>query len=899
MIGQTISQYKILEKLGEGGMGVVYKAEDTKLDRFVALKFLPSHLNASDQDKARFVQEAKAAAALNHPNVCSIIDIQEHDGQMFIVMEFVDGQTLGEKKGSISFKQAIDIGIQIADGLAAAHEKGIVHRDIKPDNIMIRKDGIAQIMDFGLAKLRASESKITRLTKEGSTVGTAGYMSPEQVQGHNTDHRSDIFSFGVLLYELFSGQPPFKGVHETALLYEIVNVDPPPMSSVRPEIDPSLDSIVAECLAKEPSERSQSVAEVAKDLRHYKRESSKQRMSRSFPAQSAVRQTAAAIPPGEEPLREAASSPQRKALLPWGIAGLLLIATAFLLSRQFLAPMQPHPVLVASILAPDSVYVHSYGQGAGPPVISPDGRAVLFLGVTPDGIARVYVRSLDENVTRALDGTANAQYPFWSPDGKYVGFFASGKIKKIDAGGGSPVTVCDAINPRGATWSSSGSILFSPDYQTTIFRVSENGGVPVPVTKLDTARSESSHRWPFALPDGKHFLYFSRISSTAGEAEGHAVYLAGVDGSDNRMVLHTASNATYAGGSLLYIRGSTLMAQRFELSSLELKGDPAPVAEEVMFDPGFNLSVFSASETGILIYQQGKVRAGAKLLLTDRTGKTLSTLGESIEHFYLRYAPDGQHIVGSIFDPKLLRLNVWEYDLRTGGRNRLTSGTGEADPVLSPDGGRLIYTSQKTGNWNLYEKPLKGQESELALHPAPSQDRARDWSPDGSAVLISRIEPSKTRSDLWLMQMSGAHEQYPVANTDFDELDGKFSPDGKWIAYVSDESGEYEVYLKPSGKSETQSWKVSSGGGGLPRWAGNRNELCYVNKENKMILATLRYKDKTVEVANMHPLFTAPVFLESYFFSPDGKSMVINRSLEGVKSTPLTMKVHWDEELKK
>jgi serine/threonine protein kinase/Tol biopolymer transport system component len=893
MIGQIFSHYKILEKLGEGGMGVVYKAEDTKLDRFVALKFLPAHLHASVQDHARFVQEAKAAAALNHPNVCSIIDIQENAGQMFIVMEFVDGQTLAQKNGSISFKQAIDIAIQIADGLAAAHEKGIVHRDIKPDNIMIRKDGIAQIMDFGLAKLRASGSKITRLTKVGSTVGTAGYMSPEQVQGHDTDQRSDIFSFGVLLYELFTGQLPFKGVHETALLYEIVNVEAPPMSSVKPEIDPSLDSIVGECLAKEPAERSQSVAEVAKDLRHYKRESSKQRMSRSFPAQPSLRQTTVTLPPAQ------ASAAPRMMLIPWGIAGILFAATAYLLVRQFLAPAEPHSLVIASILSPDSVYVHSYGQGAGPPVISADGRRVLFLGVTPDGISRVYIRSVGENVTRALEGTENSQYPFWSPDGKYVGFFAGGKIKKIDAGGGSPVTVCDARNPRGATWSSSGTILFSPDYQTTIFRVTENGGVPVQVTKLDTARSEASHRWPFALPDGKHFLYFSRISSGSGEAEGHAVYVAGIDGNDNRLVLHTASNATYAGGNVLFVRGSTLMAQRFDLSSLELKGDPSPLAEDVILDPGFNLSVFTASETGILIYQQGKARSGSKLLLTDRSGKTVSTLGESIEHFYVRYAHDGRRILASIFDPKLLRLNAWEYDLRTGGRNRITSGTGEGYPMLSPDGRMMIFSSQRTGDWNLYEKPMNGQGGDVVLHPCRSQDTPEDWSQDGSTVLFRRVEPSKIRADLWMMNMSGAHEQYPLVNTDFDEIDGRFSPDRKWIAYSSDESGEYEVYIRPAGKSETQSWKISSGGGGLPRWAGSSSELCYVNKENRMTLVTLRYKDKAVEVANTHPLFTAPVFLESYDISPDGKTMVINRSLEAQKSAPLTMMVHWDEELKK
>jgi serine/threonine protein kinase len=288
MIGQTISHYHILEKLGEGGMGVVYKA-DTTLDRIVALKFLPSHLAASEEDKARFIQEAKAASALNHPNVCTIHAIEEHEGQLFIAMEFVDGQTLREKRGSVNFKQAIDIGIQIADGLAAAHEKGIVHRDIKPENIMIRKDGISQIMDFGLAKLRGSGSKITRLTKEGSTIGTAGYMSPEQVQGQETDHRSDIFSFGVVLYELLTGQLPFKGVHETALAYEIVNVDPPPMSALKPEIDPNLDAIILQCLEKDPRERNQSVAQISLDLKRYRRESSRLKMSRVTAARPAIR----------------------------------------------------------------------------------------------------------------------------------------------------------------------------------------------------------------------------------------------------------------------------------------------------------------------------------------------------------------------------------------------------------------------------------------------------------------------------------------------------------------------------------------------------------------------------------------------------------------------------------
>jgi len=890
MIGQTISHYKILEKLGEGGMGVVYKAEDTKLDRLVALKFLPERLNASEQDKGRFVQEAKAAAALNHPNICTVYGIDEHDGQMFIAMEFVDGQTLREKKGSISFKQAIDISIQIADGLAAAHDKGIVHRDIKPENIMIRKDGIAQIMDFGLAKLRDSGSKITRLTKEGSTVGTAGYMSPEQVQGQNTDHRSDIFSFGVLMYEMFTGQLPFKGVHETALAYEIVNVDAAPMSSIKPEIDPSLDAIVMECLAKEPSERCQSIAEISKDLRRYKRESTRQHMSRTFPAQSGIRQTGVQQSPQME---------QRigvRGMLPWGIAVILFLVASFLLVQKFIGSSENRPTVVASIVPPDSVYIHSFGQSAGPPVISPDGKNIAYVGVAPDGITRLYVRSLHENVTRLLDGTRFAQYPFWSPDGKYIAFFADGKIKKIDPAGGAPVAVCVADNPRGGSWSSDGSILLVPDFQSPIFRVSDQGGKPEPVTVLDTTRNESSHRWPFALPDGKHFLYFSRISSKAGEAEGHAVYASSMDGKENKLVVHTTANAIYANGFLLYLRGSTLLAQRFDQSSLQLSGDPVSIADGVINDPGFNLSVISASQTGILMFQQGNIHSGARLLITDRTGKVLQTVGDMIENFRIRYTADQHHITASIFDPKMLRLNIWMYDIHTGGRNRITSDIGEDNAISSPDGNMIMYWSVRTGVW---QKPINGSGTEQCILASANFDLPLDWSPDGNSVLFSRSPQVRTHGNLWIMPMKGTHEAYPVVKSDFDENAGRFSPDGKWIAYHSDESGDYEVYLRPVGKNETRTFKVSSDGGGLPCWAGNNNELCYISRENKMTLVSLRYNNNGVEVLSARPLFAAPAFIESYDISADGKTFVINRSLELQKMSPLTVMIDWDKDLKK
>ncbi len=452
MIGQTISHYKILEKLGEGGMGVVYKAHDTKLDRDVALKFLPPHLSSSEQDKARFMQEAKAASAINHPNICTIYSIDEHDGQMFIVMEFVDGQTLRQKKESIVYKQAIDIGIQIADGLAAAHEKGIVHRDIKPENIMIRKDGIAQIMDFGLAKLRASGSKITRLTKEGSTVGTAGYMSPEQVQGQETDHRSDIFSYGVLVYELLAGQLPFKGVHETALAYEIVNVDPAPMSSLKPEIDPNLDSIILECLEKDPRERTQSAAQVSLDLKRYRRESSKQKMSRITAARPVL--TPYSIRPVESSYQELGGSVQQSngsSKLIWFMTALFFIGMVVFALLYFRRPSFEAQSVWSYLLPPEKLTfaAQSASAGEGQMALSPDGRMLAFLGADSSGKTHLMVRPLDALSAKELPATEGAYYPFWSPDNRYVGFFQSGEVEENRSGRG---TACHDLRCARRAW---------------------------------------------------------------------------------------------------------------------------------------------------------------------------------------------------------------------------------------------------------------------------------------------------------------------------------------------------------------------------------------------------------------------------------------------------------------
>ncbi len=884
MIGQTISHYNILEKLGEGGMGVVYKAHDTKLDRTVALKFLPQHLDSSESDKLRFVQEAKAAATLSHPNICTIHQIDEYEGNTFIVMEYVEGQTLKDKQ-NIHFKQAIEIGIQIADGLTAAHEKGIVHRDIKPDNIMVRKDGRIQVMDFGLALFRG----VSRMTKEGSTAGTASYMSPEQVQGMDVDHRSDIFSLGIVLYELFAGELPFKGVHDTALAYEIVNVDPSPMSSVKPEIDPALDSIVLECLAKEPSDRYQSAAEIGKELRRLKRESSKQRLSRTFTAQSGLGEKQATIP------AEKASFSGR-VHYAWWLTGLFLLMTLFLLFMQFIASTDSIDPVHSSIVIHDDIYLHSFGQRAGPSIISPDGKQIVFTGVTPDGIAKLYVRSLGSFVVRAIDGTEGGHYPFWAPDGRSIAFFADGKLKRVDTEGGAVISICDVWNGRGGSWGSDGSIIFSPDVWGPLYRVSSAGGKPEQLTTLDTKRAESTHRWPYFLPDGKHFLYFSRTATTATQAEGHAVFVASIDGRVNKLLLHTSSNAIYASGNILFVRGSSLMAQKFNTKKLDMKGDPKKVVEQIIDDPNFNLGVFSASQNGALVYQSGQAQSGARLLLMDRTGIITSRLGDIIEHFRPRFSPDGRRISLSIFDVRVLRLNLWNYDVRTGSRIRITSGYGEDYGVWSPDGSRIAYTSLIGDQWVLTLRNVAGAGEEEHLSVPGDRSQPFDWSPDGNFLLYGTFD--RMSEEIWIYPLTGDKQPYPFISSEFQETEAQISPDGKWVGYASDQSGEFEIYIRLLLGSESQSWKLSTHGGSLPRWGANANEIFFVDSNNKLNLATLRYRNNEVEIADVQLLFTVPPFLESYDVSPDGKTIVMSLLLEPQDFPPLSLITNWDTDIR-
>ncbi len=903
MIGQTISHYKILEKLGEGGMGVVYKAEDSKLDRIVALKFLPSHLSASEQDKARFAQEAKAASALNHPNVCTIHDINEHDGQMFIVMEFVDGQTLREKQKSISFKQAIDIGIQIADGLAAAHEKGIVHRDIKPENIMIRKDGIVQIMDFGLAKLRASGSKITRLTKEGSTVGTAGYMSPEQVQGQDTDHRSDIFSYGVVLYELFTGELPFKGVHETALAYEIVNVDAPPMSSVKPEFDTELDRIVLECLEKDMNERTQSVKQVSIDLKRVRRESSRQRASRVTAARPFLKTSE-----GTQSLED--SQTKKRFSLVLIAAAFCFVGMITFAVMYFVRPTMNKTIVRSSLLPPEKSSYSSF-QGGGQLAISPDGLKLAFAATDSSGKNRLWVRVLNSLTALPLPGTEGAVFPFWSPDNRFVGFFAGAKLKKIEATGGPPMTICDAVDGRGATWNQEGLIVFAPNWIGGVYQVSSAGGTPAEVTKLDTSRREQTHRWPYFLPDGKHFLYFSRSSAGGAETEADAIYVSSLDGTVNNRLFSASSNVAYASGYILFLRQSAVMAQPFNPSSLTLTGEAFPIAEQVGYDVGFNRGHFAVSDNGVFVYKTGSSQSGFQLGWFDRSGKQLKTIAEPASYGSGQLSRDEKKLVISLFDPQTRNRDIWIYDLTRGIRTRFTFDQGVEDyPVWSPDGSRIIYCSDKKGHLDIYQKAVSGEGGEELLFESTQDKFPTDCSSDGRFLLYITAADSKTKSDLWFLplvskEVGGERKPISILQTEFEELEVQFSHDGKWISYISSESGRYEVYVKPfpgpGGKWQISTTGVSPSSNTLAaRWRRDGKELYYFSEDQKIMMAEVKAVGSSFEVGTVKPLFDTQSkgVLWIAAVSADGNRFLMGSAL-GQSSTPLTLVLNWDEELKK
>ncbi len=900
MIGQTIAQYKIVGKLGEGGMGEVFLAEDAKLDRKVALKFLPPEV-ASDPDvKARFIQEAKAASALNHPNVCTIHDIQELDGRMYIVMEHVDGATLADKRDQLSMKKAVDIGAQIADGLAAAHEKGIVHRDIKAENIMLRSDGIAQIMDFGLAKLRG----VSRLTREGSTVGTTSYMSPEATQGHDTDHRTDIYSLGVVLFELLTGRLPFDAVHETAVMYEIVHVDAPPPSAVKPDVDAELDRIVLECLDKDPDERYQSARELAKDLRRHKRSSGRQRVSQISQVRPVYQQPSGiAEAPSQSGIQAAASPavPQTQpppSRTPWFIAAALLVALSTVSTVQIMRHDPPPRVTRAHMLLPEGGQLQAWGGGHI--AVSPDGKKLAYVASDSASTGDVlWVRELASLTSLKLPDTKDAFYPFWSPDSRYIGFFVDGKLKKILATGGPALTVCDAENGRLGSWNEDDVIVFSPHYTEVLYQVPAAGGTADTLTVRDSTVSDHTHRWPWFLPDGKHFLYFARTTADAG-GEDDAICVGSLDGTVYRRLIPAKSNAAYAAGHILFMRGNTLMARPFDAGRLELTGDAFPIAENVAYNDQFSRGSFTVSTNGMLIYQGGEFAIGSALLIHDRTGKVLDTVGAPERFTNIAFSPDGTRILADFNDQATSQFDVWSYDLRRGIRTRLTfDPANDGIAIWDPSGERFVFASNRNGdNWDLFVKASNGVGDDSLLIGSPHMLLPRSWSRDGRYLIVEQVDSGTSHRNIWAYPLVGDRKPLPLTHREFPPRMPVLSPDGRWLAWTSEESGTEEVYVAPF-PSMNGKWQVSINEGDRPHWRGDGKELFYLDNDDKLMVAEVDGSGSSFRIGAVRPLFQLRPQRPGgiYDVTADGHRFVVNTNLSPTEISTATIVVNWDAEL--
>jgi serine/threonine-protein kinase len=893
LIPSIISHYKILEKLGEGGMGVVFKAQDTKLDRLVALKFLPPHLADSEESKARLIQEAKAASALNHPNVCTIHEIGEHDGQLFVVMEFVAGQTLHDKilEGRLPVKQAIEIGIQIADGLAAAHEKGIVHRDVKPDNIMVRRDGIVQIMDFGLAKIQG----VSRLTKEGSTIGTAGYMSPELVQGYDADHRSDIFSLGVVLYEMLTGQLPFRGAHETAMMYEIVNVDPPPPASIRPEIDVDLNRIVLECLEKDPNERMQSARQVSIDLRRHKRESDRQRVSGIAPPVAA---SAGQSIGGPDVPRRALStnddiSAYVRRLLPWGLACVLGVVAVLTLWNPWRRIPPPPPVVRFSLSLPKESTIPLDENLAV--AISRDGNRIVYATEN-----LLHLRSVDNMDAVPVAGTEKATEPVFSPDGNWIAFLSGGKLKKVPVGGGTPTALCDVGSCRGITWGVDDQIVFSSHAAVGLSAISASGGPVRVLTTPDTSRHERTHRWPRFVGDSRTVLF------TVGEIYNPDYYddayidAVNLDTGVRKRILAGANQARFlTGGYLVYGRGGTLFAVRFDADRLETMGQPVPVLEDVGGDPTAGVVHFSLSDNGSLVYVPGGGDANTHTLAwVDRNGEREKIPAPLHAYQSPRLSPDGKRISLVIEDGKAL--DLWIYDIAAQTLSRLTFGGLNLSPFWSRDGKRVFYTSRDVGGGlKILSKSADGSGEAQELYSGTDELYVDGLYPDGKTLLLDRVKPEPY--GIMALQLGGDRKLRPVLQSSAFEHSGALSPDGRWIAYTSNETQLYQIYVQPFPPSGGK-WQITTDGGVDVHWSRDGRELFYRQGSALMVVAIQTLP--TFQAGKPKLLFEEHRTLFStvghtFDVSLDGKRLLLTGLGTGDQGHRVDVILHWAEEVRR
>jgi serine/threonine-protein kinase len=891
MTGKTVSHYKILEKLGEGGMGVVYKAEDTKLKRTVALKFLTPQALGGEEEKSRFVHEAQAAASLNHPNICTVYEIDESEGQTFIAMEYVDGRSLKAKieSGPLKLSEATDIAVRIAQGLKEAHERGIVHRDIKPANIMLTGTGEPKIMDFGLAKSRDR----TQVTKAGTTLGTVAYMSPEQARGERVDRRTDIWSLGVLLYEMISGRLPFKGDYEPAVVYSILNEEPEPLTAVRTGVPVELERVTAKLLAKDSAARYQHVDEVPVDLGRIDLSgSSISMLGASTPGGNAA--GASADPAAGRRRVAPEGTYARSRVVPWSLALVLMGAAAIVggLTVGFLMrtpPAREHPPARFAMTFPETVPLDlEY------PVVcvSPDGRRLIYVGDTGP-TTQLFLRELDDISVKALPGTKDADEAFFSPDGNWIGFFAGGELKKLYLDGGKPITLCKAQEGAGGSWGPDDTIFFSPAWSEGIWSISAEGGDPVEVTMPGQGSEGYGHWWPEVLPGGDAVL-FTKWNTTINDSE---VALLSRKTGDWRTLVKGGTYGRYSPtGHLLYAQSGALVAVPFDPEKLEVGRERVPVLEDLKHDPSSGHAAYSLSCNGVLAYVPGSEwLAQRRLVWVDREGETAPLPLSPGAYQEPRLSPDGLRLAFSKTEGGVT--NLWMYEFSSGAARQLTFDSYNVGPVWTPDGEGLTFTSSRLGPYSIFQMPSDRSAPEEVLIAESIDRAAMCWGPEGEVLLFTAIDPN-TGTDIWCFSTKGENGARPLLTEDFDEYDPVFHPKGKWFAYASNESGRREVSVRPF-PGLGAAIPISTGGGRNPLWSRDGGELFY--HDGDRVMAVEVETEPEFSAGPPRVLFRGEYYVErsvgaGYDVSADGRFLMVENP-EGEASDRLVVHLNWFEEL--
>lgn len=884
MSQEQLAQYSLIEKIGQGGMGEVFRARDTNLGRDVALKFLPDTL-AHDSDRlSRFEREARLLASLNHPNIASIHDFVEASGKRFLVLEMIEGEDLAERlaRGPMSVDEALNVARQIVDALETAHEEGVIHRDLKPANIKVSTEGNVKVLDFGLAKAWESDATSSDVmtsptvmasspTVAGVILGTAPYMSPEQARGGRVDKRTDIFAFGSVLYEMLTGRMCFTGETVSDTLAAVLRAGPDwdrlPEATPRP-----IKRLLRRCLEKKPKQRLRDIGEARIVI-------------------DAVLSGEAADETPETPAA-AVATPRRRArsLVSWGLILVFAVTTAVAGLAYFRIARREVPVVRTSILPPENVRFNLRGIHPGPVVISPDGKRIVYTGREAGGSSLLYVRELDATEATVLAGTEDAGYPFWSPDGLSVGFFANGKLKRVDVSGSPPLTLAEAPVGKGGTWNRRGTIVFAPSFNSPLHRIPDVGGESEPVTAIGTERGENSHRFPVFLPDGDRLLYFAR-----GSGEASTVRIGSLSGDVDRELLRANSNVDYAAGFVLFLRQTTLMAHRFDPEKLEFAGDPVPVADPVRYIPGAMRGIFSASENGMLVYQAGLSVPGGQLVWRDPEGNELGRLGDIVQQDTHDISPDGRRVVSEVFENTGGTGDLWIYDVARSVRSRFTFDPGnDMDPVWSPDGRQIVFASSRTGRAQLHIKNATGASNEELLVETENDSYPADWSSDGRYITFFMNDSTNT-GDIWALPMFGERSPRPVVATRYGEYGAVLSDDGHWMAYISDESGQFEVYVTSFPEPDSK-WQVSSGGGFEPRWDPKGKGVYYFGANNAFHFVEAERTDSTFAIGGTRMLFESNTAI-TYRIAPDGERFLVLEDADKGGISPLTLVTNWTRDL--